>query len=151
MPALKMRILSHFILLILLVSCKSSSSLKDWEGNYVYEEEPVKAIAGYSMGMTWSLEVFQEEGGFVGNLEVNGQQTALKIKTRIEGDQDQIQVKFVQSLDESGRDQFKVGENLFSLQKNKDGNILTVWQKLEPRLSEKYHNGQEYFIKKNTP
>lgn len=146
--ATQKRMLKFFIILTLLISCKSSSTLQVWEGNYEYEEEPVEANAGYSMVMVWNLEVLQEKEGFIGILEINGQQTALKIKTQIEGDQDQIQVKFVQGLEGFGYDHLKTGDTLFSLQKNKEGGILTVWQKLEPRLSEKYQNWQAYFIKK---
>lgn len=150
LPAVNhMSMLRYIILLTLLISCKSSSTLQAWEGNYVYEEEPIEANAGYSMIMVWSLDVSQQEEGLVGILEINGQQTALKIKTQLEGDADQVQVKFIQGLEGFGYDQLKTGDVLFSLQKNKAGGILTVWHKLEPRLSENYQNGRECFRKEN--
>ena len=142
-----MRIFTFFAIAILFISCKSGSELKAWKGDYLYEEEPVEANADYSMAKVWYLTISEQEGMFIGNLEVNGQQTALKIKTQIEGDQNHIQVKFMQGLEGFGSEDFKSGDTLFTLQKNKAGDIFTIWQKLEPRLSEKYQNGQEFFIK----
>lgn len=142
-----MRIHFFIIILVLLIGCKSVPELSEWQGEYSYEEELVEAVAGYSMIMQWEVSISEENGEYVGVLEVNGQQTSMKLKTSIEGNSTQVSVKFKQGLEGIGYEQFKPGDELFRLEKNSEGNIVTFWQKLEPGLSEKYENGKVYFVK----
>ncbi len=136
------------IILIFLAGCKGVSKITEWQGVYLYEEEPVAALAGYSMAMVWELSIIEENGEYIGVLEVNGQQTSMKLKTNIEGNPQHISVKFKQSLEGFGFEQLKLGDVLFRLERNTEGEILTFWQTLEPRLSEKYQNGKVCFVRK---
>jgi hypothetical protein len=54
---LKIRLFITVSILFLTSICSNSQDLNDWIGNYRYEEKPVKALAGYYMGMTWDLVI----------------------------------------------------------------------------------------------
>src|SRR4051812_31853542 len=99
---------SSFTISILLVfvvsSCtfkKTSYSLKLWQGKYFYEEEPIKAIAGYYMVMQWGLNIHEEANKYIANLEVNGQQTYIKLQGEVLGDEKEISILYSNNIDGS--------------------------------------------------
>jgi hypothetical protein len=112
-----------------------SKKLDNWIGSYEYEEEPVKAIAGYYMAMQWTLSVTKQNKIYKGILEVNGQQTYIKLLTDIVGDKNSIAIVY-NSLIDGSDENLKKGERLFTLSISKD-KIETYWHSLESRLSEK--------------
>ncbi|GAB3833612.1 DUF5991 domain-containing protein [Hymenobacter jeollabukensis] len=126
-----------------------AAGVANWAGTYLYEEEPVKALAGYSMAMTWKLGLQPQNGALGGQLSVEGQQTFMKLKVRATGTPTDAQVLFVQGLDGARFQQLKSGDVLFRLHKDaKTGRTLTYWGKLQPRLLETYKDGQVAFVRK---
>ena len=67
-------------------------NLDNWTGHYNYEEKPVKANAGYYMVMKWDLSIEKKNNVYQGTLEVNGQQTHVKLLTKIRGNKDAIAI-----------------------------------------------------------
>ncbi|MCB2410815.1 DUF5991 domain-containing protein [Hymenobacter lucidus] len=132
----------------LLFAAPAAAPLPGWIGTYTYSETPVKALAGYSMAMEWQLALLPQAGATGGELAVEGQQTFMKLKVRATGTAREAQVIFVQGLDGTGYQQLKPGDVLFRLRKDPKGKVLTYWGKLQPRLSEKYQDGQVCFVKK---
>ncbi|OON69358.1 DUF5991 domain-containing protein [Hymenobacter sp. CRA2] len=131
------------------VATPPAAGVQSWAGSYRYEEEPTKALAGYSMAMMWNLQLKPQAGNLSGELAVEGQQTFMKLKVRAVGTDQDAQVVFVQGLDGSGYQQLKSGDVLFRLHKDpQSGRILTYWGKLQPRLTEKYQDGQQCFVRK---
>lgn len=112
----------------------TSDSLDGWIGNYKYQETPIEANADYSMVMIWSLSVIKENNDYKGIIEVNGQQTYLKLQTSIKGDSNSIALCYHNKLD-GMEDDFTPGDTLFTLTKTKEG-FKTIWKRLEPKLLE---------------
>ncbi|MCC3160319.1 DUF5991 domain-containing protein [Hymenobacter sp. 15J16-1T3B] len=132
-----------------LTATPPAAGVQAWAGNYRYEEEPVKAVAGYSMAMTWQLRLQPPASGRLGGqLNVEGQQTFMKLKVRASGTPTDAQVIFVQGLDGAGYQQLKPGDVLFRLHKAPNGTVQTYWGKLTPRLLETYRDGQVAFVRK---
>lgn len=131
---------SHFLLLIstfLISSCATEikfEALQAWNGKYFYEEQPIKVIAGYYMVMEWQLEIKDTSGKYIGNLEINGQQTYSKLQGSIVGDAKTISFIYNKAIDGSDEN-LKSGDTLFQLKKDKNS-LITKWKKMEPRLME---------------
>jgi hypothetical protein len=125
------------ILVSTIASCSNTTSttnLNTWIGKYSYDEEPIKAIAGYSMTMAWTLSIDKKNDSCQGILEVNGQQTYFKLLADISGDRDSIALTYNKLIDGAGEN-LKRGDTLFCLLKI--GNeIKTKWVSLEPRLAD---------------
>ena len=132
----------------LLMSCSSSKNLDNWIGEYKYNEKSTEALAGYNMIMMWNLNIYKENNDYYAKIEINGQQTFMVIKAKIDGDDDQIRLCFDKEVDGFGFDEFKDGDVLFQLKKDK-GNLVTNWNKLTPLLSENFKNSSLCFELKN--
>jgi len=139
--SLMQKILISILLFMALgsASCSNKNNLQNpcaWGGKYEYEEEPVQANAGYYMAMIWELSISKSNDSCQGILEVNGQQTYIKLLTDILGDTSSIAVTYNKLIDGSDEN-LKKGDTLFIL--SKEGNkITTNWFALEPRLLEKH-------------
>jgi hypothetical protein len=113
---------------------KSPYSLKSWQGKYFYEEEPIKAIAGYYMVMQWELNIHEDADKCIANLEVIGQQTYIKLQGEIVGDEKEISILYSRNIDGSSEN-LQHGDTLFKL--NREGKeLITKWAVLNPRLPE---------------
>ena len=123
--------------MFVILSCATkikSDDLQAWKGKYFYAEEPIRAIAGYYMAMQWQLEIKDTSGNYIGNLEINGQQTYSKLQGNIVGNAKTISFICDKTIDGSNEN-LKSGDTLFQL--TKEGtNLITQWEKLEPRLQE---------------
>jgi hypothetical protein len=117
----------------------------NWAGKYHYDEEPVKANAGYAMVMEWDLTIIKNGHRYTGTIEINGQQTYIKALTDIVEDKDGIRIVFNRLLDGIGNN--KKGDVLFLLRR-KDNKLVTQWASLTPILAEKYPKECTCFIKK---
>ena len=115
-------------------SIKKNAELNKWIGVYRYEETPVESNAGYSMVMDWLLIITDTINSTHGVLEVNGQQTFIKLEIDIKGTSDSIAIVHKKFIDGSV-EKLKAGDTLFMLT-NKNGNIFTRWQLMEPRLTD---------------
>lgn len=110
------------------------TNLDNWTGSYDYEEEPIKANAGYYMVMEWTLSIYKNSDTYQGVLEVNGQQTYIKLLTDIVGDSNAIAITYNNLIDGSNQN-LKKGDTLFILSRKVD-KLNTTWFALEPRLLE---------------
>ena len=132
-----LKLLAFLVSLLTIVSCShsnNSKSLDVWTGEYNYEEEPIKAIAGYSMVMDWTLSINIKGDTCQGLLEINGQQTYIKLLTNITGDTNAITITY-NSLIDGSDENLEKGDTLFMLSSNAN-KLKTKWFALEPRLLE---------------
>ena len=132
---LKLLILSIFGLTF--IGCfynDKPTNLDNWTGRYDYEEEPIEANAGYYMVMEWTLAINKNNDTYQAVLEVNGQQTYIRLLTDIAGDSDEIAIIYNSLIDGSSQ-KLKKGDTLFTLSRTTD-KIDTRWFALEPRLLE---------------
>jgi hypothetical protein len=136
MNTVSLRITSIFIFSTLFTSCsiKKNADLSKWIGVYRYEEMPVETNAGYSMVMDWSLMITDTINLTHGVLEVNGQQTFIKLEIDVKGTSDSIAIIHKKFIAGSG-EKLKAGDTLFMLTNN-NGNIFTRWKLMEPRLND---------------
>ena len=143
-----MKIQSFYLLSLglLFFSCHHSqpANLDSWIGNYEYEEEPIKANAGYAMAMEWSLSIEKQNDSCNGIVEINGQQTYIKVLAGISGDSNSIAVTYESFID-GNIEQFRKHDTLFVLSK-KAGKLTTQWKRFEPRLSLDHANECSCFI-----
>lgn len=124
---------------MLIISCSDNQNLNDWIGKYYYEEQPETALADYSMVMSWSIEIEKVEREYLATIEVNGQQTYMIIKAIVKGTENNVSLIFEKGIDGFGYDNLKRGDNLLVLKKV-DNQIMTIWEKLTPRLKEEFVN-----------
>ena len=110
------------------------ANLDNWTGHYNFEEKPVKAKAGYYMVMKWDLSIEKKNNIYQGTLEVNGQQTHVKLLTKIRGNKDAIAIIY-NNRPLGSNETPRKGDTLFTLSKNAD-KLITKWFALEPRLLE---------------
>ncbi|MES2849084.1 MAG: DUF5991 domain-containing protein [Bacteroidota bacterium] len=110
----------------------NSKKFEKWTGDYHYEESPVQANAGYAMVMNWTLSISKQNDSCTGILEVNGQQTFMKLKTFIRGNTSKIAVIYNSLLD-GNDEQLKSGDTLFTLS-TVSGILTTNWVTMKPRL-----------------
>jgi sulfur carrier protein ThiS len=130
-------IFSFLVLAVTLSFCSGkivSENLDKWIGKFSYGEEPIKAIAGYYMTMQWELSINKKNDSCQGVLEVNGQQTYMKLLTAVSGDSNSVAITYNRLID--GLDYgLKKGDTLFILSKVA-GKLITKWKVLEPGLTE---------------
>ncbi|MFY7839529.1 MAG: DUF5991 domain-containing protein [Lacibacter sp.] len=128
-------------------SCSlNKSKLNPWIGTYLYEETPIKSIGGSSMVMSWSLEIIDTSNQIKGFLGVNGQQTFMKINTKLSGNTDSIAVIYETTADGIS-DSLKSGDTLFILKKE-NNQLTTVWKLLQPGSLKQMH--QDVFVSRNS-
>jgi sulfur carrier protein ThiS len=135
MQKVMFKFLLFSLLVLIFISCSnidSSKYLCNWVGNYSYEEEPRKANADYYMAMAWTLSINNNSDTCQNVLEVNGQQTYIKLLTDISGDTNTIAIKY-NKLIEGSDEHLKKGDTLFTLSK-RAGKLITKWLTFEPRL-----------------
>lgn len=107
---------------------------ESWIGNYKYEEKPVESNAGYNMVMVWTLSIAMQNDSLQGILEVDGQQTFIKMITNIRGDGNSISVTFNRMVD--GMDQNLTSNMVLFVLRKEDKTITTSFDAMVPRLSE---------------
>ncbi|MDR6300778.1 DUF5991 domain-containing protein [Mesonia maritima] len=110
-------------------SCEKNN-LQKWKGNYLFFEEPVKALADYYQVMNWELKLDSlADEKIYGNLKINGQQTFVDIAVygKIEGEK--LSIKSL-----SSEDNLDKNETLFQFSYVKDSVLKTTWQKFQPKL-----------------
>lgn len=132
------KLLAFSLIWFSIASCSTHYQLNNldaWVGDYRYDETPIRAIAGYAMVMTWDFSISKHNDSCTGVLEVNGQQTFMKLKTTLEGDTSNLAVIYDGLIDgmEGIAGQLKNGDTLLTLTKTAQG-LKTTWFSLEPRL-----------------
>ena len=130
-----MRYLTITVFVFAALGCAPTSDpapLNTWEGIYSYEEQPLKANAGYFMVMNWKLDIHKDTAGTVGIIEINGQQTFTKLEMKIKGNEDSISLIYQKTIDGSSEN-LNIGDTVFKLHRN-GTRLITQWGKLEPRL-----------------
>jgi hypothetical protein len=119
------------------VSCSEPAppNLDSWVKKYTYSEDPVSAGEDFLMVMSWDLAISKSaENKYVGELTVNGQQTAMTIAGDVTGDQQSIAFIYTSSA-EGTANTFQPGDTLFMLKKS-NNSLITQWHAATPRLRE---------------
>lgn len=131
------KLLAFLILSLIFHACSingKAKNLDNWIGKYEYGEEPIKAVAGYYMILGWELSIYKTKNEYQGVLDVNGQQTFMKLLSDIVGDTNSVAIIY-NSLIDGSVNPIKKGDTLFTLSK-RAGGIETNWFAFEPILAE---------------
>lgn len=123
-----------FCLTATINSCKEYKDLDSWLGNYKYEEQPIEAIAGYNMVMSWDLSIHRVNDKYSSILNVNGQQTAFSCQNKLIGNDSTLFIIYDQLLN-GNIPTLDKGDTLFVLSKSFI-RMTTKWRTLKPILSE---------------
>ena len=86
------------------------------------------------MVMTWDFSIEKNNKNYNGVLEVNGQQTFLKLLTNVTGDPSHVTVTYDKLIDGSN-EKLKSGDTLFTISRT-EKELKTRWFLFEPRLAE---------------
>lgn len=125
-----------------------NKGLDNWVGTYLYNEDGVKANAGYTMTMEWKLVIKKINDHYQGVLSIDGQQTFIKYLADINGDPNTITIKYNKQTDgpifPNGN---PVKDEVLFVLKRVNKKLITKWAKLTPRLADKWPTQCNCFIK----
>ena len=120
---------------ILITACSAGGTTNDqksWVGDYTFEEVPVKSVAGYDMLMQWHATIKEEADSLTGIVEINGQQTYMKLLSGVSQKNDILTLTYKELLD-GNNEGLSAGDSLFQFIR-RDSTIRTRWLKMQPRL-----------------
>ena len=119
----------------------SNAGRDSWVGNYSFSEYALPNI-----NMFYGIGVFKEQSNYFVNIYIDGFQTITRIKAKVVGDKDKIDLVFDSYLPDNRFETFHTGDILVSF-KRADSAILTDWGVLQPILKENQAPGKVYFTK----
>jgi hypothetical protein len=121
---------------------------KWWIGQYVFEES-AKNVTGKG-AQTWNyvVDVKQFDANtLVATIQVDGFQTMQRLEAKVNATAYDIEFIF----DKYGKDNmfepYKKGDRLFSMMRNTQDEIMTVWDKLKPNVINNQESGKIMFRK----
>ena len=124
-----------FVSTFIACSAPEVPNLDSWLKKYTYQEDPVAEGEDFLMVMSWDLTISKNsDNKYVGDLAVNGQQTAMNISGDVVGDQQAVAFVYA-SAAEGTTSTFQPGDTLFIL-KRSNNTITTQWHAAKPMLRE---------------
>ncbi len=105
-------------------------SLETWIGEYGFSE-----FAPPDQNMFYSLSIYKKDRSYYADLSIDGFQTTERLRAKVAGDGDIIQLIFMEYLPDNLYEPYSEGDILLSLER-KDSQIYTQWGKIEPMLEE---------------
>ncbi|GEM_PF-6650855 len=108
--------------------------------------EQLDYVFGYFIGRLYSVTIYEDDGLYA-EIKVDGFQTLLRLKAKVEGNNDVIQFRFIDYYEEKDFNSitFSDGDILMKLE-NQKGDLITSWDKLQPITTENEKQGV-YFEK----
>jgi len=91
------------------------------------------------------LNIYQKDEKYWADISIDGWQTLRRLKARVEGDNDSIQLIFDSYLPDNDFELFSTGDVLLTLTK-RGSKIITKWGKIKPIVRENEKEGV-YFNK----
>ncbi|RCX17265.1 hypothetical protein DFR58_108160 [Anaerobacterium chartisolvens] len=113
--------------------------LKSWAGNYVFSE-----FAPPNQNMFYRFSVYEENGEYYADINIDGFQTIIRLKAKVLGDEEAIKLAFYKYLPDNISEQFMEGDVLLSFEK-KNSKLYTFWGKIQPILEQNTKSGEIYF------
>lgn len=151
-------ILCVCLVFIIFVGCKSNleqgsindGDLNSWIGKYEFEEvSDIHSDIRPNPSWVYAISIYKENSDYYANIDVDGFQTIVRLKSRIKGDKDLISLVFETYLPDNISVSYEINDVLLRLEKV-DSEIITYWSELKPNLSENEEAGKIYFKKVNS-
>jgi len=127
------------------ISLEDASPLSTWLGEYSFSE-----YAPPDQNMFYSLTIYREGNNFFGELSIDGFQTMDRLLATVFGDENTIEIKFLQYLPDNIYEPYEEGDVLFTLQKH-ESKLFTTWGKIKPLLFSNQKTGEYFQIDYSTP
>ncbi len=146
------------LVFIIFAGCKNNleqgsindGDLNTWIGKYEFEEvSDIHSDIRPNPSWVYTISIYKENSDYYANIDVDGFQTIVRLKSRVKGDKDLISLVFETYLPDSISESYKVNDVLLRLERA-DSEIITYWSKLKPNLSENEETGKIYFKKVNS-
>ena len=145
--------LTCIVIVFLLAGCSSQVGNDDlviWIGEYgLFESTPHVNPDAPDMFWVYTIDIFKESDDYFANVYVDGFQTMKRIKAKVLGNSENIDLIFEEYLpeDQHYMDIIDKGDKLLGFKRN-NTDILTEWGTLKPMLSENEIPDKVYFTKK---
>lgn len=120
-------------------SSKEIANLESWIGSFVFTE-----YAPPDQNMFYSLSISKEGTDYYATISIDGFQTLVRLRGKVVGDANWIQVRFDQYLPDNQFETYEIGDQLLRLDK-KNAEIYTTWGKLQPMLEDNTKSDRVYF------
>lgn len=117
-----------------------SSRLESWLGQYTFSE-----FIPPDQNMYYSISINQENGKYYAQINIDGFQTMQRLKAKVLGDENDIQLIFEDYLPDNVLEPYDKGDILLSLKKENEG-LYTFWNKIEPMLDSNKQSDQGFFL-----
>ena len=116
------------ISLVSALGCSNSagSSMQLWVGNYTFSE-----FVPPDQNMFYGISIIKEDDGYYTEISIDGFQTVGRLKAKVEGDRNSINLIFNEYLPDNMSEPYKVGEVLLSFER-KNSELITFWGKIRP-------------------
>ncbi len=114
------------------------SSLESWVGNYTFSE-----FVPPDENMFYSVSLYKENNNYYANISIDGFQTLIRLKAKVNGDANSINLVFDKYLPDNMYNSYNEGDILIAFKKT-DAGIGTYWGKMTP-IDEKNKEDGIYF------
>lgn len=119
-------------------------ALSTWVGEYEFEES---TSGPPPMGMSYEIEIYEEEERYFAEIEIMGQTTMASAKAEVDGDENEIRLLFREYLpDHVIGLKCDKGDVVLRFVRQ-DEELYTYWGEIQPLLYENEESGRAYFVK----
>jgi hypothetical protein len=146
------------LVFVIFAGCKNNldrgsindDDLNSWIGKYEFGEvSDIHSDIRPNPSWVYTISIYKEKSDYYANIDVDGFQTIVRLKSRVKGAKDLISLVFETYLPDNISESYKINDVLLRLEKV-DSEIITYWSKLKPNLSEDEEAGKVYFKKCNS-
>lgn len=104
----------------------SSSSLESWVGGYTFSE-----FVPPDENKLYTVSIYKENGNYYANISIDGFQTIERLRAKVNGDANYINLVFDKYLPDNLFGSYNVGDGLVTFKKT-NTDINTYWGKITP-------------------
>lgn len=115
--------------------------LNVWVGKYEFYE-----FAEPHYNMAYDMKIYKEKDAYYADINIDGVQTMKRIKAKVHGDQENIDVIFEIYLPDNWVESYAEDDILFSF-KMENGDLNTYWDRIHPMAYANEESGKIYFVK----
>ena len=126
---------------------QDDSNLETWVGEYEFFEGYFDPTFNHPpLNMSYHIQIYENEGSYYADLEISGHMTYTKIRAGVYGDEECINLVFLEYLPENMGNEIYDDCELLSFRKDGE-DIYTYWGKVEAIFYENQSPGEIYFTK----
>lgn len=127
-----------------------SQDLKDWIGEYTFDEDGGKTAGGTRIFISHELSIVESDDGLLAYLKSNGYQTSVDLICKVKGDGSKITLYFDEYGEDNVFESYEPGDLLLTLEKKTvkgKPQVLTYWEKFTASVPANERPGRVYFVR----